>query len=112
MPTEVTQGTQTAVIGTEHTLGGEQTANRRFEAYIDLTNMVAGDTVEIRAYVKVISAAGTFRCIGPDTFTGDQGENELVYVLSVPSKYGWKLTLKQTVGTARTFDWIIYEVNA
>jgi hypothetical protein len=107
MPTLTTNGTQTAVIGTEHTLT-TQTTNKFFTAYIDLTNMVSGDTVEIRVSL-IIKAAGSHILYYLGTYSGAQ-TNPLVYIPSLPSDISWKLTLKQTTGTGRNFDYRVYEI--
>lgn len=107
MPTLTTNGTQTATIGTEHTLT-TQTTNKFFMAYIDLTNMTSTDTVEIRVSL-IIKTAGSHILYYLGTYTGAQS-NPLVFVPTLPSDLSWKLTLKQTSGTGRTYDWRVLEV--
>lgn len=107
MPTLTTSGTQTATVTTEHTLT-TQTGNKFYTAYVDLTNMVAGDTVEIRVSV-IVKAAGSHILYYLGTYNGAQS-NPLVYIASLPSDVSWKLTLKQTAGTGRNFDYRVYEV--
>lgn len=107
MPTLTTSGTQTATVTTEHTLT-TQTGNKFYSAYIDLTNMASGDTVEIRVSV-IVKTAGSHILYYLGTYSGAQ-TNPLVYVASLPSDISWKLTLKQTVGTGRTYDFRVYEV--
>jgi hypothetical protein len=107
MPTVSSNGTQTAVIGTEHTLFNPVT-NKFFTAYIDLANMAANDIVEIRVSV-IAKAAGAYRQYDIQTYA-DVQLNPLVYIAPLPSDIGYKITLKQTAGTARTYDWKVYEV--
>jgi hypothetical protein len=107
MPTLTTNGTQTTTVTTEHTLT-TQTGNKFYMAYIDLTNMVAGDTVEIRVSL-IIKTAGSHILYYLGTYSGPQ-INPLVYVPTLPSDISWKLTLKQTLGTSRTYDWRVLEV--
>ena len=107
MPLLTTNGTQTTVVGTEHTLT-TQTNNKFFTAYIDLTNMTASDTVEIRVSI-IIKTAGSHILYYLGTYSGVQS-NPLVYIASLPSDLSWKLTLKQTAGTARTYDWRVFEI--
>lgn len=107
MPTLTTSGTQTATITTEHTLT-TQTGNKFYTAYIDLTNMASGDTVEIRASV-IVKAAGSHILYYLATYSGAQ-TNPLVYIPALPSDISYKITLKQTAGTGRTYDWRLYEV--
>jgi len=107
MVTVSSSGTQTAVIGTEHTLYNPITS-RYFTAYIDLTNMTSTDTVEIRVYV-IAKTAGSYILYYMSSFSGVQS-NPLLYIPSMPSDIGYKLTLKQTAGTGRAFDWKVYEI--
>jgi hypothetical protein len=104
----VASGTQTATVGTEHTLRDE-TGNEGeiFDAVIDLGNMAAGDTTEIRLYVKALSS-GTLRLLYYSPFSGVQSE-PIVYVPALTVMKEWKLTLKQTAGTGRNYDWTIYK---
>ena len=106
----VNSGTQTATIGTEHTIRDE-TANEGevFDAIIDLGNMVAGDTTEIRVLVKGLSG-GTLRRAYYDKRVGAQDDepnrkSPIIYVPAMTVMKEWKLTLKQTAGTGRNFDW-------
>lgn len=107
MPTLTTSGTQTATITTEHTLT-TQTGNKFYTAYIDLTNMTTGDIVEIRVSV-IVKTAGSHILYYLGTYSGAQS-NPLVYIAPLPSDISWRLTLKQTAGTGRTYDYRIYEV--
>ena len=106
MPTLTASGTQTAIIGTEHTLT-TPVGNKFYMAYVDLTNIIAGDTVEIRVSL-IIKTAGSHILYYLGTYSGVQ-TNPLVFVPTLPSDISWKITLKQTVGTARTFDWRVLE---
>ncbi len=116
--TVVASGTVTATVGTapanELTLRDE-TANEGvvFDASVDLGNMVSGDTVEIRVYAKLL-AGGTLRRVYYEKFVGSQDDepnmkSPIAYVLAMTVMKEWKLTLKQTAGTARTYDWTIYD---
>ena len=107
MPTVTTSGTQTAVIDTEHTLA-TRTDNKFYSAYIDLTNMQAADIVEIRVSV-VAKTAGAHILYFLGTYSGVQ-VNPLIYIASLPSDLSWKLTLTQTDGTGRNYDFKVYEV--
>lgn len=110
MPVYNSSGTQLCVINTEHTLG-DLAGNKYYSAYIDTFNMASGDTLEIRVYVKA-KAGGTSRIIyGPPstTLTGAQVEQvQFIAPLPCPTNQ-WKLTIKQTAGTGRNYDWGITE---
>src|SRR5215212_2215756 len=106
MPTLSSNGTQTATVGVEHTLYNP-TANKWFSGYVDLTNMASGDTTEIRVSA-IIKTAGSYILYYMNSYSGAQ-TYPLIYIPPFPSDIGWKLTLKQTAGTGRTYDWRVYE---
>jgi hypothetical protein len=108
MPVVTQSGTQTAVINTEHTLTNP-TGSKWYSAYVDTTNMTTGDITEIRVYV-LIKSAGSYIQYWIDTKVDSQSPNPLVYVPPFPSDLGYKLTLKQTNGTGRAYDFRVYEV--
>lgn len=96
-------GTQAATVTTEHTLKQDSGANS-FQAAVDLTNMVNGDITEIRVY-EIINA--TARQIFNGCYANVQA-NPLVKTpifASAGVTNGFKLTLKQTAGTSRNYDW-------
>jgi len=97
-------GTQTAVISTEHTLF-TTTTNKFYMGYIDLTNLSGGDTVELRLKVK-IKGAGSVVQVRTETFSGAQVD-PLWYFPPLPSDLEITITLKQTAGSGRNFDWRI-----
>ena len=103
-------GTQTATIDTEHTLLDETASEGKvLDALIDLANMVSGDTLELRVYVKALTG-GTLRRAYYQKFVGSQDseailKSPIIYVPAVTATTEWKLTLKQTAGTGRAFDW-------
>jgi hypothetical protein len=107
MPTVSSNGTQTAVIGTEHTLYNP-TTNHWFSGIIDLTNMASGDTTEIRVYL-IAKTSGSYIQYFMQSFQNAQ-TSPLLHIPSLPSDIGWKLTLKQTAGTGRAYDWKVFEV--
>jgi len=106
MPTLSSSGSQTATLTTEHTLYNPVT-NKWFSGYVDLTNMVSGDTTELRVYV-IAKTAGSYILYWMSSYSGAQ-TYPLIYFPPLPSDIGYKLTLKQTVGTGRVYDWRVYE---
>lgn len=106
MPTVSSNGSQTASIGTEHTLYNP-TTNKWFSGWIDLTNMASGDITEIRISV-IAKTAGSYILYWLETKSGAQ-TNPLLFLPALPSDIGYKLTLKQTAGTGRVYDWKVYE---
>jgi len=103
-----TSGTQTAVVGTEHTLASPTTAKTR-ALLVNVAAMLAGDTVELRLTGAVL-AGGTPRLILMSTFSGVVGAP---HTQSPPilMPQGGTVTLTQTEGTARAFPWAIITLD-
>ena len=101
-------GTQTAVVGTEHTLASPTTAKTRV-LLVDAATLTAGEVLELRVKGAVLSA-GTVRLIHLETVTGVVAEP---HVQSMPfvMPQGGSFTLKQTSGTARSFPWVIITLD-
>lgn len=98
------------VVGTEVNVYNPTTI-RRFDGYVDLTNMASDDIVELRVYV-LLDILGSYIQYNVQTFTGVQTPNALKYIPTLPSDIGYKVTLKQTAGaTAKVFKYRIYEVS-
>jgi hypothetical protein len=102
MPSSAANGTQTAVISTEHTLS-TQTAAGTYVLAVDATNMVDGDVLEVRAKVKVLTGGSALQYL-LGSFANAQAD-PVKMSLPVPSLYSITVTLKQVAGTGRNFDW-------
>lgn len=101
-PTVEAEGTQTAVISTEHTLATVSTS-RVLALMVDLGNMLTGDEVELRMKSKLTSGGSTL-----ETVLGRYaGAQDIPIVQSIPmdSPYEATFTLKQIRGTGRAYDW-------
>ncbi len=109
-------GTQAATINTEHTLnGGAFTLSGVYVLSVNTRNMVNGDTVELRAYAKVLTGDANPSLLYVASYSQQQGDGVApgssaggeIYKASVPipSPYSVTFTLKQTAGTGRSFDW-------
>jgi hypothetical protein len=97
-------GTQTAIIGTEHTLAASTTAKTRVLS-IDLSALTTGDTVTLRIKAKVLSGGAEAVAY---TATYAHGQIEpVVYSIPIPSLHGATFTLQQTAGTGRSFPWTV-----
>lgn len=109
----VTSGTQTAVIGTEHTLLDDTTHEGKvYDAMIDMNALTTGDVVEIRLYA-VLLASGTLHRVyyaryGESQDDENNFKSPIVYIPALTVMKEWKLTLKQTAGTGRAFPWTVY----
>ena len=92
--------------GTEQTLA-EAVGLMTFEGYVDLANMEVGDTVIIREYVK-LKSEGTYRLFDSATYSDAQTKPAL-HVVKLPAKYGIKVTLEQTAGVNRDYDYNFFK---
>lgn len=97
-------GSQTAVINTEHTLSAPTSAGVR-QLVVDLTNLVNGETVELRIKRTTLSggAIGTWQTA---VFSHALAA-PIVVSIPLPSPHGATFTLKQTAGTGRVFPWSV-----
>jgi hypothetical protein len=109
-------GTQTAVIGTEHTLNaGAFTDAGVYVLTVDTRAMVNGDELELRAYVKTLTGDAQGYLVYGATYAQQQGDaaapgseayGETVKAsIPIASAYSVTFTLTQTVGTGRDFPW-------
>ena len=105
MPSSNQNGTQTAVVNTEHTLGTAITAAGTYVLSVDTTNMANGDILELRCKKKVLTG-GTEKTYILGTFRDAQAD-PVKDGIPMVSIYSCSFTLKQVAGTARNFDWNI-----
>lgn len=96
--------TQTAVLNTEHTLSAPTAVGVRV-LVVDLANLAAGDTVELRISRAALDE-GTERLVHAAAFVGPVAE-PIAISPPVPMPYGGTFTLKQTTGTPRDFPWSV-----
>lgn len=92
--------------GTEQNVVLDEVAgnpSRYLEGYIDLNNMAAGDTVVIRQYMSLVTPVA-YRKYAEETYTGAQTLPGL-FIVTKPGRYGIRLTLQQTAGTYRSFQY-------
>jgi hypothetical protein len=99
-------GSQTATIGTEHTLASP-TTNATYVLSVDTVNLVNGDLVELRCYDKVDGT--NLRQVWKATYQHVQINNGKVSPpLAVTTSA--QFTLKQTAGTGRVFPWSVRRI--
>ena len=104
MASELAAGSQTATINTEHTLD-TRSAVGTYQLLVDTSNLVNGDVLELRVYVKPRNAAGSALLHQFATFSNKQ---TTVVVASVPVLCAYcYFSLKQTAGTGRSFVWSV-----
>jgi len=108
VPTEIAGGTLLAAnhtIGVETTLATDAT-NKNYIFIVNLKNMVAGDTVELRVYMAM--RPGDSEDVAYfETFVGAQAISKKAISLPTPALTSYKATLKQTAGTKRDFIWSV-----
>lgn len=101
-------GTQTATIGTEHTLA-TLTTDSVFVLAVRLANMVDGDLLELRVKTKLTSG-DTSETAFYLAAGNAPGEEKKAYSPPIVSPFEAVFTLKQTAGTGRSFVWAVYTV--
>jgi hypothetical protein len=112
--TETITGTE-AISTTEHSLatdtsydtGDAQTADGVYQAFLDVSDMIAGDQLQIRIYEKVRSG-DTQRIVYQCILTGAQAEPIWVSP-SLVLMHGWDITCDALAGTI-TVNWSIRQV--
>lgn len=87
---------------------GPETADGAIQVFVDLNELVAGDTVEVRVLEKVLSTS-TARVVWTASFSGVQAEPNFASPVLL-LMHGWSLEMRQTAGTVRDFDWSIRSV--
>jgi hypothetical protein len=100
-----TGGTLTA-DGTEQTVYINNAPSGVFEpliANIDCTNMAAGDVTVLRTYYRIASGGNLIKK-DEVTLNGAQ-DPALKNIILEPNRYGIQVTLEQTAGTNRDYDW-------
>jgi hypothetical protein len=100
--TSVGADTQTATLDVEHTLDTETTAGV-YILVVDMNNLVDGDVVILRIKTKN-QTGSTSRLAYQSTFANAQSEINK-YSPAIPIDTEIIVTLEQTDGTGRDFDW-------
>lgn len=104
VPTLTASGTQTAVIGTEHTLLST-TAGGVYVFQVDANALATNDVLRLYIKTKTLSG-GTLRGTYYTVFEGAFSVSDCTFV-SVPiaSDVQADFVLQQTAGTGRAFPW-------
>lgn len=93
---------------TSYDTGDEQTTDGVFQVFLDVSDMIAGDQLQIRIYEKVRSG-DTQRIVYQAVLTGAQTEPIWVSP-SLVLFHGWDVTLGALAGTI-TVNWSIRQVS-
>ena len=96
-------GTTSALVINSETTLATDTNNSTFVLEVETTNMVLGDTLEIRVYTITLSG-GTLTQAWKGTYANAQINNHKISP-PIASDQSIKCTLKQTAGTGRTYAW-------
>lgn len=108
-PTAAATGTQTATIGTEHTLYTQTTAHTS-QLDIDTVNGALGDIITIKVYKKTLTSdtltPGTTLPIQSVSYFLPRAEPGLQSI-PLTVAYGAVYTITQTAGTGRNFPWAV-----
>jgi hypothetical protein len=107
-------GTQTASIGTEHTLCDVDAAGV-FTLHVDCVNMAAGDLLEIRVK-QIILTGGTRRVAYFQAYYDAQATDDLVKITDpigneLTDSGSLRFTLKQVRGTGRDFPFKVLKYS-
>lgn len=105
--TQEASGSQTATIGTEHTLATIST-NKTFVAYVDASALVAGEYLELKCK-RNTRTADTTRIIHTRIVSWLEAAVTPIIKMPVDSAgaSAYVVTLKQLSGTGRAFPWAI-----
>ena len=76
---------------------------------MSVANMVDGDAMIIRMYAK-LKSGGSYELIDSQVYSGVK-EIPAINITGQPNRYGWKVTLEQTGGTYRDYDWERYTLT-
>ncbi len=107
-PARESSGTQAATVGTEHVLVSPTTAKSRV-LVVDVAALVAGDLVELRVKTRAL-AGGTDRTVYTAAYAGPVTD-PMVVSPPIPIVDGGTFTLKQTLGSGRSFPWAVLTLD-
>lgn len=90
-----------------YSAGSAITTDGVYQVFLDVSDMVAGDQLQIRVYEKVRSA-DTQRVVYESILSGAQAD---IWVSpSLILLHGWDVTLDTLAGTSITVNWSIRQV--
>lgn len=101
-------GSQTSVIGTEHTLTTDVT-NGTYYYEVALNNLANGDILELRIYTITLSG-GTLQVAWKSTYGPIPPIQDAAPSPPQPSDQSIRVTLKQTAGSPRSYPWKLLRI--
>jgi hypothetical protein len=105
---------QTLVLdGTEQTMFTSSGPNHELEAYIDLSQILATDSVNIKTYIR--QGVGELYVLHgnvpyPNPTTLDVSK-PMMHYRELPGAYALKVTIQQTAGAFRTIKYSVIETR-
>ena len=105
--TEAVGTTEWSMVNDSSTIAAD-TTDGVFQVFLDLSDMIAGDQLQIRIYEKVRSGS-TQRIVYESILSGAQSQPIWVSP-SLVLMHGWDATLDALAGTI-TVDWSIRQVG-
>jgi hypothetical protein len=104
------------ITTTESSMPGEGsgvtavTTDGVYQLFLDLSDMIVGDELQVRIYEKVLSGS-TMRIVYQQNISGELGTwgNSWVFPALV-LMHGWDMTLDVIAGTTIDVDWTIKKV--
>ena len=98
----------TLLDGSEQTIceqgGGVPTQT---SGYVDLSNLVAGDIVEVRMYIR-LKEGGPWVTYHEESYSGPLTP-PIVHIAKRPESHGLKVTTTQTAGVPKSIDYEFFQ---
>lgn len=76
---------------------------------MSMANMVTNDITTIRMYAK-LKSGGSYELIDSQVYTGAK-TIPAINITGQPNRYGWKVTLEQSAGVDKNYDWERYTLT-
>ena len=104
----IASGTQSATVNTEHSLA-TSTTGKTYIFVVNTTNMVNADELELRIKTKVLT--GSTAALAYYAAYAHVQATPVKYSVPVPANWSCEVTLKQTAGTSRNFEWSLLSLD-
>ena len=108
------EGTLTSSVGIGQTLAAFAAGEKAsWTLYLDVSNMVSGDEIEINLSLQVISGAAE-KVVLTDTISFGDIENNDTVLVTIPvvleESYTFTANFEQTLGVSKDFNWRLADV--
>jgi hypothetical protein len=104
----IASGTQAATVSTEHSLS-TSTTGKTYVFVVNTANMVNGDELELRIYTKVLTGSTKQLAYLAAYAHVQTAPNK--YSVPVPANWSCEVSLKQSAGTSRNFEWALLSLD-